>query len=266
VVGQTWGTWFYRVQALNSAGPSAWSNTRQVKVNPPTPQPGSAYLPMVFQNWGLPPLPPQPGRVTLLPIDNPGGQGTYTVRWTSSAKAEAYFLEEATNPSFAGAQNIYSGTETSYQVTARGAARYYYRVKYRASGGGLSDWSNVELSDVLWEKEPNDDPLTQANGPLASGLTYFGTFPLSTDVVDSYFLDHLTHGRISVYLSNIPPGSDYDLYLLNEALEVVASSERPGNLEEHVTTAPVPVGKYYVQVINRKGLVSMQPYHLKVEH
>jgi hypothetical protein len=266
VVGQAGGTWHYRVQALNSNGPSDWSNSRSVKVTPPTPEPGSAYLPLVFGGWGLSPPPPPPGRVTVLPIDNPGGVGAYAVRWTATAEAEAYFLEEATDPSFANAQTIYTGTATSFQLTDQGPTRYYYRVKYRGQGGGFSDWSNVEWVDVLWEMEPNDDPQTQANGPLVSGLRYSGTFPQITDVVDSYYLEQFTSGRLNVYLSNIPAGSDYDLYLLNVAMEVVASSELPGNQEEHITTAPVPASKYYVQVINRKGLVSIQPYYLKVEH
>ena len=46
----------------------------------------------------------------------------------------------------------------------------------------------------------------------------------------------------------------------------MGSSERPGNQEEHITTPALPAGKFYVQVINRKGLVSMDAYRLKVEH
>jgi hypothetical protein len=71
--------------------------------------------------------------------------------------------------------------------------------------------------------------------------------------------------RVDIFLSKIPPFRDYDLYLLDASLGLVALSERPGNLEEHIATSVLPAGRYYIRVVNAKSLVSTQAYQLKAE-
>jgi streptogramin lyase len=257
--GSPLGTWYYRVKARNDVADSAWSNTREVTVEKLAPEPASVYLPMVYRFW-----PPQEP-LTLLPIDNPGGDGTYTVRWNPRPEAHIYYLQEATNGAFVGAKTVFEGVASSFEVTGRGAARYYYRVRAETIDGDPSGWSNVEWVDVLWEHEPNDDALTQANGPIVSGLTYYGTFPLLEDRVDHFFFDMPTAKRVDIFLSKIPPFNDYDLYLLDAGLGLVALSERPGSLEEHIATSVLPAGRYYIRVVNAKSLVSTQAYQLKPE-
>jgi hypothetical protein len=259
IVGNPLGTWHYRVRASNDVGDSDWSNTRAVTVEKPAPEPAFLYLPMAYRFWPL----PEP--LTLLPIDNPDGDGTYTVRWKPKADAQIYYLQEATNSLFVGAKTVFEGVATSFEVTGRGAARYFYRVRADTVDGDPSGWSNVEWVDVLWEHEPNDDALTQANGPIVSGLTYYGTFPVLDDRVDHFFFDMPSAKRVDLFLSKIPPFSDYDLYLLDASLGLVAFSERPGNLEEHIATSVLPAGRYYIRVVNAKPFVSTQAYQLKPE-
>jgi hypothetical protein len=174
---------------------------------------------------------------------------------------------EGGDPTFADARDIYEGAATSHVVTGRGAARYYYRVKARNAWGD-SEWSTVRLADVLWEAEPNDNALTQANGPLASGLTYYGTFPDQATSQDYYYFDLATRHRVRVWLQNISTGQNYDLVLRrNDAeLTAVGYSGQKDNGNEYIDVSDLPAGRYYIQVFHREGTGAEQPYHLKVEY
>jgi len=151
---------------------------------------GKVYLPVVVRDW--PPEPP-----TLYSISNPGGDGNYVVSWSIAGFATHYVLEEATNDTFAGQVELYSGPNNSHVISGRGAARYYYRVK-ACNAWCCSGWSNVPWVDVLWEAEPNDS-IEQADGPLQSGVDYFG-YPNDEWDFFSVYLD--TAGQIIVDLTN----------------------------------------------------------------
>ena len=215
------------------------------------------HLPMVFNRW--PPLPSVP---SLNPIDNADGDGIYTVGWSASADAETYLLQEATNSSFSDATVIYSGPSTNHAVSGRGAARYYYRVKARNIWAD-SGWSNIRQVDVLWEAEPNDAH-TQANGPIKPSLVYYGTFPNGDDVDDYYFFDLSTARRVSLWLTNIPSGHNYDLILRDASLTQKGYSGNLSNSDEYIRTDNIlSAGRYYIQVFHRSSGGSTQPYHLK---
>jgi hypothetical protein len=216
------------------------------------------YLPVMIRRW--PPIPDVP---VLNPISNPGGLGSYTVTWEAAAQAETYVLEEAKSSTFAGSLQVYAGPLTSRPLSGRGAARYYYRVK-AVNNWGESAWSNVRQVDVLWEAEPNDDALTQANGPIVSGLTYYGTFASATALKDYFTFDLSASHSVDLVLSNIPSGRNYDIILRNASLAQVGYSALPGNSAEHILTGALPPGRYYVQVYRFSGDGSEQPYHLRV--
>jgi hypothetical protein len=218
-------------------------------------------MPVVIRGW--PPLPEAPA---LLAIDNFDGNGSFTVRWEAAARAATYILEEARDPAFTDAQEIYSGPATSFEVTGQGAARLYYRVKGQNAWGD-SSWSAVQQVDVLWEAEPNDDALTQANGPLAPGLIYNGTFPAPSDEKDYYYFDLPVAGTVRLWLQNIPGGHNYELVLRDSTLETQPGwwSLLVGNQDEFVE-ATIPKGRYYIQIYNASGPGSSQPYHLRVEY
>ena len=219
-----------------------------------------SYLPLTIGGWPL-----LPGVPTLYPITNPSGLGTYTVAWSAAERAKTYVLEEATGGTFATARQIYSGPATSSFISGRGAARYYYRVKAMtewAYGG----WSNVQQVDVLWEAEPNDEALTEANGPIVSGLTYHGTFPGVNDVKDYFYFDLLTARSVVVDLTNIPSGRDYNLIVRDAGLGEVGYAGTPGNVSERITTAILAPGRYYIQVYRYSGAGSNEPYNLRVTY
>jgi uncharacterized repeat protein (TIGR02543 family) len=218
VSGQDPGTWYYRVKASNAHGYSAWSSVRSVAVGAPEHQ---VCLPFVLRHW-----PPIPATPTLHAISNPDGDGSYTVAWNAADRATSYALQEATKataPTAGDFSEIYTGPSTSRTISGRGAARYHYRVKARNNWGD-SAWSNVASVDVLWEAEPNDHALPEANGPIVSGLTYYGTFPSGADEKDYYTFDLLTAHTVEIWLTHIPAGHDYDLALYDDQMNRLAWS------------------------------------------
>jgi hypothetical protein len=217
-----------------------------------------AYLPLVLRGWS--PVPEVPA---LHPISNSEGLGTYPVTWDTATRAETYILEEAKASSFDVSWEVYAGPATNHLVSGQGAARYYYRVKARNSWGD-GGWSNVEQVDVLWELEPNDNGLTEANGPIVSGLTYYGTFTQEADIKDYFYFDLSARHSVELELRNIASGRNYDLVLRDANLMDVGYSALPGNANEHILTVALPVGRYYVQVYRFSGAGSDQPYNLRV--
>jgi uncharacterized repeat protein (TIGR01451 family) len=213
------------------------------------------YLPLVLRRWPPPP--------TLQLIDNPGGVGSYNICWTADW-GNLYVLEEAKDSAFTGAVEAYTGGDTCCGITGRGAARYHYRVK-ALTGSLCSCWSNAKWVDVLWEAEPNDDALTEANGSIVSGLTYLGTFTSTTDAKDYFYFDlPITHS-VEIWLTRIPAGNNYDLALRDASLvPPIGQSRSPNNADEHILAPGLLPKRYYVQVYWRSGVGCPQPYHLRV--
>jgi len=215
------------------------------------------YLPAMARNW-----PPIPGVPVLNPVHNADGDGTYTLSWSAATRAELYVLEESTDSTLSDVREIYAGTSTNFAVTQRGAARYYYRVKAHNIWGD-SGWSAVQRADVLWEAEPNDQAATQANGPIVSGLIYYGTLPSAADSKDYFAFDLSTAHPVELWLTNIPVGQNYDLILRNAGLVTVGYSAELGNTPEHIVTGTLPAGRYYIQVYLNSSGEGGQAYHLK---
>jgi hypothetical protein len=123
VTGMAAGTYYYRLRAWGPTGGSEWSSPRAVTVL-------------------------LPGNPTLRPIDNADRDGSYTVSWSASARANNYVLQEDTDPGFASPTRVYQGSDTSWDATGKTAGTYYYRV--RAWGEtGHSEWSNRRSTSVV---------------------------------------------------------------------------------------------------------------------
>jgi hypothetical protein len=117
--------------------------------------------------------------------------------------------------------------------------------------------------DVLWEAEPNDT-VSQANGPLVSGLTYYGTLSGAIGASDYFYFDLPAGYSVELWLTNIPAGSDYDLVLYDSDLGMRGYSGLTGSGDEHIVTALSAAGRYFVRVYHRSGAGSgTQPYHLR---
>ncbi|QWV94235.1 hypothetical protein KP004_03310 [Geomonas oryzisoli] len=135
-------TYFYRVKAVHPEYvDSAWKTAAAGCAVPGT---------------ALPTL-------TILAVPLVDADGSYTVSWNASAvPGVTYVLQEATNATFTGAQEVYSGSETSAALSGRSVGTtYFYRVK--AIKGGYKDglWkSSITGCKVIGPGVPAAAPLT----------------------------------------------------------------------------------------------------------
>lgn len=249
VNGQATGVWYYRVQASNAGGDSAWSNTESASVIPDAP--------------------------VLYPISNPDEDGEYVVEWSDVTGAIMYYtLEEDVTPGFTSPEVRSSSLVTRHQVTGQAEGSWYYRVK-ASNGAGDSPGSNVRSVTVEpriiylplamkgytsffegpWEVEPNDSYL-QANGPLRPGRDYYG-YP--NDQRDFFGIYVRTGGDVIVDLSN-HTGQGVQLQLFYQSV---------GNLLTYVYEPPYHIeypglaGWYYIHIYTESGYNQATPYTLR---
>ncbi len=114
--------------------------------------------------------------------------------------------------------------------------------------------------------EPNGTP-AQAYGPLTSGKVYRSFIWDALDLNDYYYIVPLTNTvDVHVELTNIPVGSDYDLYIYyctSSACPFVVRSAQEGNVDESVDFTPTPNETYYIGIRYWDGIYNdEQPYHL----
>jgi N-acetylneuraminic acid mutarotase len=116
--------------------------------------------------------------------------------------------------------------------------------------------------------EPNN-AIPFAYGPLASGTELQSDFGYAWDTEDFFFLVATEATDIQVQLSDIPDGSDYDLYLYGTDAtgtpkSLFAASENGSNLDESFTVNGAPAGVYYIRVRNAWRIPSSQRYLLQI--
>jgi hypothetical protein len=116
--------------------------------------------------------------------------------------------------------------------------------------------------------EPNN-AIPFAFGPLSSGAELMSDFGYAWDTEDFFFLDTSTTTDIQVSLSQIPDGSNYDLYLYGTdesgtPKSLLAISQQGSNMDESVVVNQAPVGRYFIRVRNSWRIPSSQPYRLGV--
>ncbi|NLD71908.1 MAG: hypothetical protein GX649_04235 [Chloroflexi bacterium] len=214
-------------------------------------------LPLLLLRW-----PPAPGGPTLLPIENPDGDGDYEVAWSPVEETEAYLIEEATGPTFSDASVVYEGPEPRVVITGRGAGRRWYRARSRSIWGVVGPWSAAVHADVWWEQEPNDAALQEANGPLVADIAYRGRADSADDPQDYYYLELTEPAALDLRLTGIPDGHNSDLVLRDAALTLVAYSGELGAADEQIITGVLSPGRYYVQVYHRSYGGQSEPYTL----
>lgn len=111
--------------------------------------------------------------------------------------------------------------------------------------------------------EPNNT-IAQAWGPLAPDQTYRALIYGPGDHDDFYWFDLPAAHRIEVNLWDIPTSHNYHLYLYAANQAQIAYSGNPGNQPESISTAVLPVGRYYVRVQKVIGYSATQQYSLRV--
>ncbi len=108
--------------------------------------------------------------------------------------------------------------------------------------------------------EPNDS-FEQAAGPLAFEQVYRSYVWDEADT-DIYLLQVEVGGTIAIDLTEIPTVADYDLFLYDEAGNILASSKLRIS-REHIERYLSP-GIYYVSVESFAGFSRNEPYSLQV--
>jgi hypothetical protein len=111
--------------------------------------------------------------------------------------------------------------------------------------------------------ETNDD-LTTAHRLRAPG-TYCSYIETESDL-DYYRLDLQTTGPLTVELSHIPSGSDYDIVLYSQNGLQLEGSWWDSNQDEQIVFHPSQPGRYYLLVEPYKGYSQNQAYHLQVSY
>lgn len=101
-----------------------------------------------------------PQAPTISPINNPGGDDTYTVNWNDVADATSYTLQEDDNSSFTSPEVVYSGANSQYQVVGQESGPWYYRVR-ATNAHGDSPWSGTQFVTV----KPDAPSLNAINNP-----------------------------------------------------------------------------------------------------
>ncbi|MCP4544553.1 MAG: hypothetical protein GY832_46180 [Chloroflexi bacterium] len=195
------------------------------------------------------------GDGTLHTINNSDGDGNYIITWDVDGRATSYILQETSGCAFINWRDVYTGSNTAHTTNDMGAARYYYRVKARNSWGD-SNWSNEESVHVMWEAEDNDTTL-DVNGPLCSGLEYYG-YP---DDREDYFSIYLeTGGDITIDLTDhTGQGVQLQLHYQSVPNMVEWAWHSPYHIE-HAGSA----GWYYIRIFTESGYNNVTPYTLQV--
>jgi len=112
--------------------------------------------------------------------------------------------------------------------------------------------------------EPENDVYTGAMGPVVPYVPCYGSFPDGNDRNDYYFILLTISGRVELWLSNIPYGSDYNLTFRDANLNPVGYSGNNGNNDEYIHSANVlPAGIYYMQVQNYGQTNNSNAYELR---
>lgn len=102
------GTYYYRVRACNTTAVCSGFRTGGNAITVTVP----------------PSVPPS------ISVPSSSTTGNYSISWgASSGTLTTYQLFEATNASFTGAVQVYSGTARSFAFSGRDSGTYYYRVR-----------------------------------------------------------------------------------------------------------------------------------------
>ena len=123
-------------------------------------------------------------------------------------------------------------------------------------------FSSKAYSAACARYEPNDS-IYNPYGPLVSGQTYFA-YICQGDENDYYYFDINTYNPITIDLTDIPDGADYELILYDPNKLIVAQSRQGGNADEHISYVPSVTGRYYVRVWPYIGHSDTRPYRLVV--
>lgn len=110
--------------------------------------------------------------------------------------------------------------------------------------------------------EPNDSP--PGWGPLQSGVAIYALIYGPGDKDDYYWFEMSSAHTVEVWLTQIPEGHNYSLYLYDSTgMGQLGYSGEPGNRDEHISTGVLPPGRYVIRVYAGQGYSASQFYALR---
>jgi hypothetical protein len=133
-----------------------------------------------------------------------------------------------------------------------------------ASSGTLSSGFYVTMPGGD-DFEPNDS-IAEAYGPLRPDEYYSSHVTSASD--DDYFYMDVPAGAdvISVELTSVPAGCDYDLYVYDQYGQQVASSINENNLDELIELHYPDAARYYLHVYPYSGYAASDDYLLSFSY
>ena len=162
----------------------------------------------------------------LYVIDNPGGDGSYTVNWSSVDLATSYTLQEDDNASFSSPATVFSGAWTSKALQDKAIGTYYYRVRAE-NASGSSAWSATQsvavtvVSQLICETHNFGTTPGIALPITPSGLTWTFTAAHTMMVETIETLSNLKAPFpvtviVQVYI-NATKAADWNVYVIGNA-------------------------------------------------
>jgi len=204
---------------------------------------------------------------------NSSNTGEYLLVWSSVSKAQFYTLEEDYNDTFLSSQIIYSGLDTTFQVTEREDSIYYYRVRAE-NDIDASSWSNViafqvqKVSELLINTDSLPDGIVsgvyaatvEASGgtPPYNWKIISGTLPAGLDTVTN----HENNVTLDIKGSPTEPGTFIFTLEVSDNSTPEQKATRQFSLtidprELQITTESInpscKVGEYYYDRIDAVG-------------
>ncbi|MBN1876471.1 MAG: IPT/TIG domain-containing protein [Anaerolineae bacterium] len=185
---------------------------------------------------------------TLPAIQNPDGDGNYSVQWTydyATPPVTAYTLQEATSTNFITEVTEYSLNDTSRDFTDKSIGTYYYRVRgTNAYGDGL--WSSVQSvivehvspAPIVSSIEPNYGPDNQITWVTINGANFVATPRVMLGSADLSGISLVNSAQL---LAAVPAGMANGVY----DVRVCNPDDQCGTLPEGYTvtgSAPILTG------------------------
>lgn len=214
------------------------------------------YLPLCLKE---PPLPAIP---TIDAIINPDINGDYMIQWNATTYATYYILEESGNAEFNPATEITRTEQQAINIANTPAGAHYYRVSACNLLDKCSAWSAAAFMEAWYEHEPND--ATSSNGPLNSGMLYYGRPNLYQNDQNDYFMFRTTGaGQITVNLTGYTGKGGW---LLMYDGKIQSPADASILIKADGSAAIVyngDAGNYYVRIYTESGF-NDTPYTLTV--
>jgi hypothetical protein len=174
------GTYFYRVRAVNGAGPSPW-----------TTDPTGCTVTLA--------APPPPPTIT---VPTQSATGSFAVQWSAATGAATYELEECTDSSFSsGVTQAYAGALTSHAVSGRANGTYWYRIRAVNSAGSSN-----------WTTSTNGCGVSRALPDVPAFITVPGTSQTGTYTVSWLAASNATHYELQESMDDGSFGNPVNVY------------------------------------------------------